>query len=204
MLERMFSPDNVVFRFMTKVGYIWWLHLLWLVCSLPVVTIGASTTALCYSCMKFRDKDERVTRNFFHSFKENFKQATVIFLLFVIVGGVLLIDLVVCSKMGTGAGKLIRYGVLALFIPYAMTMLYAFAIQAKFVNPVARTLKYAFWMAGKYWGYTLQMVILTGVVIYLNTTIILANYITLSMGVGIVVYLLSAYYHKIFSGLVSH
>ncbi len=204
MLERLFNPDNIIFRFFSKLGYIWWLHLLWLVCSLPVITIGASTTALCYSCMKLRDKDERVTRNFFWSFKENFKQATVMFLLFLIVGIVLVVDLVVCNRMGTSVGQIIRYGVVALFVPYAMTMLYAFALQAKFVNSVAKTLKYAFWMAARYWGYTLQMVILVGIVFYLNTTIILANYITLSIGVGIVVYLLSAYYHKIFSGLVSH
>lgn len=203
MLERIFSPDNIFFRFFAKLGYIWWLHLLWLACSLPIITIGASTTALCYSCMKLRDKDERVTRNFLRSFKENFKQATVMFLLFLIVGMVLLVDLVVCSRMETFVGQIIRYGVAALFIPYIMTMLYAFALQARFVNSVAKTLKYAFWMAGRYWRYTIQMVILVGVVFGLNTTIILANYITLSIGVGVVVYLLSAYYHKIFSRLVS-
>ncbi len=125
------------------------------------------------------------------------------FLLFLVVGIILVVDLVVCSLMGTSVGQIIRYGVLALFIPYVMTILYAFALQAKFVNSVAKTLKYALWMAGRYWGYTLQMVILVGIVLYLNTTIILANYITLSIGIGIMVYLLSAYYHKIFSGLVS-
>lgn len=57
MLSRIFNVDNAVFRFFNTVGYIWWLHILWLLCSLPVITLGASTTALCYRCMKLHRKE---------------------------------------------------------------------------------------------------------------------------------------------------
>lgn len=202
MLDRIFDTDNVVFRFFNKAGYIWWLHVLWLVCSIPVITLGASTTALLYSCMKLRDRDGYVTRNFFHSFKVNFRQSTIIFIFFLITGGLLLFDLAVCSRTDSFVGNFVRYGAAALLIPYSITLLYVFAIQAKFVNPVVKTIRYAFLTAVRYFGYTLQMIFVVVAVLLLNMTIVLANFITLSIGVGIVMYILSVYYNKIFDGMI--
>lgn len=199
MLAKIFDTNNVVLRFFGKLGYIWWLHILWLICSLPVITLGASTTALLYGCMKLDDKEGSVTKNFFHSFRENFRQSTILFLFFLITGSLLLADIILCSGMESVAGKFVRYGALALLIPYCMTLLYTFAVQAKFVNPIKKTLQYAFWLAGKHFGYTLQMFLIAAAVLLLNTTIVLANYVTLSIGVGVEAYILSLYYRKIFA-----
>lgn len=203
MLSRIFDMDNAVFRFFRTLGEIWWLHILWLFCSLPVITIGASTTALIYSCMKLHDKEGYATQNFFRSFRENFRQSTLLFLFFLITGILLLLDLVLCRQTGLQAGRYVKYGAMALMIPYFMTLLYAFALQAKFVNPVWKTLRYAFIVAGRYFGYTLQMAIIVAAFLVLNTTIVLVNFITLSIGVGVVVYILSLYYHKIFMQVIS-
>lgn len=202
MLDRIFDADNVVFRFLGTVGYIWWLHVLWLLCSLPVITIGASTTALIYSCMKLHNKEGYATRNFFRSFRENFIQSTILYLLFLIAGALLLMDLVLSGQTASAAGRLVRYGAAALLIPYTMTLLYVFAVQAKFINPVAKTLRYAFGVSVKYFLYTFQIACVVVIFILLNLTIVLANFITLSIGVGIVVYILSLYYNKIFSEMI--
>ncbi len=202
MLHRIFDTDNIVFRFLGTLGYIWWLHILWLVCSLPMITIGASTTALCYSCMKLHTRDGYVTKNFFHAFKENFRQSTILFLFFLITGGVLLLDLILCNQMDSAEGRLLKYGVMALLIPYGMTFLYVFAVQARFVNPIVKTLKYAFGVSGRYFGYTLQMILITAGVFLLNMTIVLVNFITLTIGAGVTAYILSFYYNKIFNDII--
>lgn len=80
MWDRFFDLDNVVWRTIDKIGKIFLLNLLWLICSLPVFTIGASTTALIYTSMKLSDNEGYWHQNFFSSFKENFKQATALFL----------------------------------------------------------------------------------------------------------------------------
>ena len=49
MWDRFFDLDNVVWRTIDKIGKIFLLNLLWLICSLPVFTIGASTSALIYT-----------------------------------------------------------------------------------------------------------------------------------------------------------
>ncbi|MDE7324167.1 MAG: YesL family protein [Lachnospiraceae bacterium] len=202
MLERIFDADNVVFRFLGTVGYIWWLHILWLLCSLPLITVGASTTALIYSCMKLHNKEGYATRNFFRSFRENFIQSTILYVIFLIIGGLLLMDLILSGYTASGLGRFVRYGAIALLIPYAMTLLYTFAVQAKFVNPVAKTLRYAFGLSIKYFKYTIQMICVAAIALCLNMTIVLANFITLSVGVGIVVYIFSLYYNKIFSEIL--
>lgn len=204
MLNKIFSTDNTIFQFFNTLGYIWWLHILWLICSLPIITIGASTTALCYSCMKLRKKDGYVTQNFFRSFKENFRQSTILFLFFLIIGSVLLADLILTNQIDSGFAGLVRMATLALMVPYVMTLLYAFAVQAKFVNPVVKTLKYSFGVALKYFGYTIQIFLIVAGVLWLNTTIVLANFVTLTIGVGVVGYLVSMYYGRIFEGMIGN
>ena len=64
------------FKGMEKVGDLLLVNLLFVVCSLPVVTIGASATAMYYVLGRIRRQERTVTKDFFRSFRENFRQAT--------------------------------------------------------------------------------------------------------------------------------
>ncbi|MGN1184899.1 MAG: DUF624 domain-containing protein, partial [Oliverpabstia sp.] len=76
-MNNLFNPDNKFFTFMGKVADLMILNLLCIVCCLPIVTAGASITALYYVTLKIaRNEETYIARGFFHSFKENFKQAT--------------------------------------------------------------------------------------------------------------------------------
>ena len=82
MLSGFFNYDNPVWRFIGKFGDLIILNVLWFVCSIPIFTIGASTTAVYYVTLKLARNDDGYTiRSFFKSFKENFKQATIIWLI---------------------------------------------------------------------------------------------------------------------------
>jgi uncharacterized membrane protein YesL len=91
---RFFSVDNPVWRFIRKIGYLWLLNILWVLTSLPVITIGASTTALFYACMKLQGDEGYPTANYFRSFRENFRQATIIWLIYAAVGALLVYGLI--------------------------------------------------------------------------------------------------------------
>ena len=196
---RFFSYDNVVWRFLLKVGYIWILDLCWLFCSLPVITIGASTTALIYSCMKLQKDEGYPVQNFFHSFKENFRQSTVIWLIYAGIGALLAFGLIFWNQADRSSLKISWALVLAFLIPWLLSLLYVFAVQAKFVNTVRNTIHYAVILFVKHFGYTLQMVVVLGAVLYFNfTSVVLVNFITLFIGAGLVIYLFSFYYSKIF------
>ena len=202
MLNKILDMDNAFFRALKKLGYIWWLHILWLLCSLPIITAGAATTALVFACMRLRDNDEAVMRNFFTSFKRNFVQSTVLFCLFLVAGLVLVFDIIAAGQLDSAFGSVLRISTLALMLLYCVSLLYVFAIQAKFVNTIRNTLKYSFIVAGKYLKYTLHICFIAAVFVWLNTTIVFVNFFTLSMGFGIAVYILSGYYNKIFNKIL--
>ena len=78
-MNRFFNMDNKFFVFMGRVADLLLLNFLCILCCIPVVTAGASITALYYVTLKMaRDEESYIARSFFRSFKQNFKQATII------------------------------------------------------------------------------------------------------------------------------
>ena len=62
--------DSPVMQFLSRFGDFMLLNVLWIICSLPIVTIGVSTSAYYYCMMKIvRDSDSGILAMFFHSFK---------------------------------------------------------------------------------------------------------------------------------------
>ena len=82
---KLFNPDSRIMIFLSRVADLVILNILWLVCCIPVVTIGASTTAM-YHVVRHWQKDSvsSVVRDFFQSFKDDFKQATPVYLILLI------------------------------------------------------------------------------------------------------------------------
>lgn len=82
-MKGIFSYDGFLFQAINKFLDSIALCLIWAVFSVPVITMGAATTALFYTADKviFREEGKLVS-SFWHSFKLNFKQATLIGLLF--------------------------------------------------------------------------------------------------------------------------
>jgi len=79
---KFFSYESKFSQLLLKLCNACMLNVLWFVCSLPIVTMGAATTALYYACLKIvRDEDSHVAAQFFHSFRQNFRQATQIWLI---------------------------------------------------------------------------------------------------------------------------
>ena len=59
MLQGLFNYDNPVWRFIGKLGDLILLNILWIVCSIPIVTAGAATTAVYYVTLKLvRDEND--------------------------------------------------------------------------------------------------------------------------------------------------
>lgn len=91
---KFFDSDSGFSRFMNTLFDILYVGVLWMVCTLPLFTAGASTTAAYYAMAKcVRHKTGYIGREFFHSFKENFRQITPLTVLFWFVSAVLFVDL---------------------------------------------------------------------------------------------------------------
>lgn len=112
MLDTFFDANGVFARLMNFLWNLILVSILWLVCSLPVVTIGASSTAAYYTMAKsVRRHNGTVISEFFHSFRQNFKQATLCTVIYVVILTFLLLD---CSYFYNNQA------------PYSLELLYLF------------------------------------------------------------------------------
>lgn len=139
---KLFSLDSPVMRFLTQCGDLIILNVLWLICCLPVVTIGASTTAL-YSCFLNRSTESSSVRRFFSAFKSNFRQSTVLLLIEAI--GLLLVYVNIRFYLSYLSDISIVLQVVSM-IPCMLILTvsgYLFPLQAHFANTIKQTLKNA-------------------------------------------------------------
>ena len=92
--------DSGIMRVLSKICDIVCLNVLWLVCSLPIITIGASTTALYTVMLKLvKNEEGYIFKGFLHAFKLNFKQSTIIWLILLLCGGVCFVDYRISEMM---------------------------------------------------------------------------------------------------------
>lgn len=169
MFSGFFNYDNPVWRFIGKFGDLIILNILWMVCSIPVFTIGASTTAVYYVTLKLaRDDDGYTIKSFFKSFKENFKQSTAIWLILLAAGLVLGFDLFFFVRLFTGSQsfKTVMLTIfVAMLLIYLALFTYIFPLQSRFYNPVKRTFFNAFFMSLRHLLHTIAMIAIDGALI---------------------------------------
>lgn len=168
-MNGMFQYDGPIVTFFMKLGDMVILHVLWLLCCVPIVTIGPSTVAAHYVALKLvRDEGGPVPRMFFKSFKQNLRQGIPMGLIALGAGAFLCLDLYLCVfKMeGSNLFKLVMTAALVfLTILYLITMLYAWGLMARFDNTVRRTFVNAFLLAMSNWGATSAMLLLDIVIV---------------------------------------
>lgn len=150
--------DGPLWRALNFIADVMILHFLWLIYSLPLVTIGASTTALYYAMMKrIRTNEGQVTTNFRYSFKQNLRQSTIYWLIIVAVGVVLWLDMNFCFTWGGTAGTVMLAGCSLFLIPCWMVLLYIFPVQAKFTGTLYENFKNALLMSVRHLPLTLLL-----------------------------------------------
>ena len=81
-MSRIFDPENKFWSFIGKIADVTCMSVLWAATSLPLVTLGASTTAFyAYTMRQVRDTEGGILSGYFGAFKQHFKKATLLWLL---------------------------------------------------------------------------------------------------------------------------
>ncbi len=206
MLQNFFNYDNPVWRFIGKFGDLIVLNILWIITSIPIFTIGASTTAMYYVTLKLvRDEDGYTIRSYFKSFRDNFKQATAIWLILLVVGLLLGFDWYFFVKLQTEPSK-VRTVMMAIFasmtLIYVCIMVYVFPLQSRFYNPVKRTLFNAFFMSIRHFLQTVGIIAIdVGIVVLSYLSMYYApqfSVIFLLFGLPLIAFINSYIFHAIF------
>lgn len=143
-MGELFNLDNKFFQGINKIIDCVCLSFLWLLLCIPVVTAGAATTALYYTVNKvIRNNRSYIWKEFWHAFRTNFKQSTLVWLILIFIYAIMGID---CYIMFQFAKAGVSYG--SLYIVFAMLMLivtmwanYLFPYMARFENTLKAVLK---------------------------------------------------------------
>ena len=144
-MGKLFGLDSPVVRFLSRMADIMILNILVLITCIPVITIGASFTAMHYVLIKMiRNEESYIVKMYFKSFKENFIQATILWIIILLVGLIFVGDYYVFVKSDHEFSLVFMLAVLVVDILFMMTAMYVFPLQARFYNTVGRTLKNAF------------------------------------------------------------
>lgn len=145
---KFFDPDSSFMQMLNTVTDLIVLNFVAFICCIPIFTIGASMTALHYSVLKIvRSEDGYVVKGFFKSFKQNFRQATIIWLIFLLAFILVFGDLFILNNSTIAYASELKIVVMAAGVLVLLAFVYVFPLLAKFDNTVFRTIKNAFGMS---------------------------------------------------------
>lgn len=206
MLNKVFHPDNAFFRGISKGVDVVVLGALWLLCSLPVITLGAATTALYYSMVKcVRRGEDQPYGNFFRCFRANFRVSLPLSLLtgalwYLLGWGHGLMFSLANTEGGAMVGMYIAY-TLMLLVPLGV-LCYAFPILSRFTLGPAGVLRTAFHLALRHLPTTVVLVLLLTQTIQLCQRFWYVYFLPLLLCPGVLALVFSLFLERIFRPLM--
>ena len=182
-------------------------NLMFCLFSLPVFTIGASLTAL-YSCMQElvyeEEKDDGlIFRDFWLAFKQNFKQATGIWMLCLLAMAFLGAYYWIARNLAGGYGKVYTVTFYFLLLIFLFGFLYLFPLQARYENSVKNTIRNAYLLSVGALPWTLLTLALIIAAVYISffmnpNAVDVFTYLWAACGFGLMAYLTSFLFRKAF------
>ena len=133
------------YEFSVKLMELMWLNFLVFITSLPIFTIGASFSAMHKVLVQIcRDEEEQITRTFFSAFKENFKQATLIWLMYLGVFAILILDNWALHALNNDSVKYLKLMVPVLAFIAILSLCWVFVLQSRYKLTIKDTIVFSF------------------------------------------------------------
>lgn len=140
-MKNLFHPNSQLMILLQKISDIFLVNLCFLICCIPVFTIGAAITATYAVYFKTPD-DYGVCKLFFTEFRSNFKQSTIVWLIIMAIGLVFFLDFRLLDALG-GNYSVVRYVLYIACLALLGTCCYVFPLIAQFRNTIPSMMKNA-------------------------------------------------------------
>jgi len=195
---KFFSVDSPLYRFLVKFLDVLKLNFMWLIFSLPVITIGASTVAAMAVALKMVDDEEGyIGRSFIKAFKENWKQATALWAVTVVAVYAVYLDFQLFNAV---EGNPILFLIIGMFSAALVVcaLLYSYPLLARYENTLVRTIQNSLDISRKYFGRTLLLIIVVAlewVLFQFNTTMLFFWFL---IGPGFMIFTIAAFSKRVF------
>lgn len=188
--------ESWLFKIGSRIADYMLLSVLWLVTSLPVITVGAATTAAYYVAFQIWDmRDGYLIKDFLRSFRQNFLQATELWLSFLAVA---LLWLPAWKYYSQEEALIGLVGLLVQAALYLMTITYVFPYLAKFHTKLLPAIQNSLLLSIRFFGWTLLMALADVFISWFFER----NYVLLLMLPGALICIHSFLLHRIFRLLI--
>ena len=196
--------DNLVAALLGRLMDLILVNLLWVLCSIPLVTIGASSAAMYHVCMRLAlGEDVGIFSAFFHSFRHNLKRGAALFLLAAAVGAFLGLDLWCAARWGSALRFVSQVVILSVSYFYLAVVSHVFPTLAWFDEPVGKTVRHAFVLAmrnGIYTVFVMVMNLLPALVLFFLPAVFWRYlFLWLTVGFALLAYLNALHLVRLFA-----
>lgn len=178
-----FNYDNIVMQFLRKMSDLVILNLIFLISCIPVVTIGASLSALYYVNLKIiRGEDPYIWKNYWKAFRENFKQSTIVWLVFLVGFIVLKLDFDIINAQNTPMFSALKKVLMVISTFVISVFIYVFPVISHFICTTKQAFKNAALMSIAHLPFTLLLLVLHIGVYFIATSSTKALGMTITVG----------------------
>lgn len=173
-----FSIEGPLYKLMVKLLDILKLNFLWMLCSIPIITMGAATTAAFYVGFRMeKDQEAYIAEPFIRVFKANLKQGSMIGIIQMLVIFVIYIDFRLSAEAGEKRFVYIAAGIAAIFFAF-LYFIYAYALIARYENTIMNTFRNSFSICIRFFPKTIGLLLL----VLLEGAVFLWNFKTMFIG----------------------
>lgn len=154
---KFFSVDSPLYRFLSKLLDVIKLNFLWILFSIPLITIGASTVAAMSVALKMADDEEGyIGRGFLKAFKENWKQGTVLWLITAAAAYAIYLDFQFFEALEGNPILFLIIGIVSIILAVS-ALLYSYPLTARYENTLFRIINNSIDITRKYVGRTILL-----------------------------------------------
>ena len=142
-IKKWFESGSGLSEFSARMRHLFTVNILWVLCSLPVVTWGAASAA-AFDALAFTDRAEQVrsARLYFDALRRRFRRGTAVGLLLLGIGGALGVCAVLLVRSGSRNAALTALMAFAALL-YALTLAYAFPVCVRSTGSAPEVLVFA-------------------------------------------------------------
>lgn len=170
---KFFSLNSPVYVFMQRLWDVFRINLLWLLCSLPIITLGCSTIAAYSVTLRMaEDSEGHIVSDFFKAFKANLKQGIPMSFITIICFMAVSLDFQIYNVLEENSLPFLIIGVFAAYI-FTMSLLYVYPLLARYENTIFKSLKNSYRLSMRYFGRTILLIFIVAfeiIIIIWNTT----------------------------------
>lgn len=169
-MNRLFNLENPFMQFLFRVSDLIILNLIFMLSCIPIVTIGASISALHSVCLKIvRGQESYMWQGFWKAFRQNFKQGTVLWIISIVIFFVIHMDFTI---LNAGDHPLFGYVKVALGSVTAVLFsmfIYVFPIISHFKCTIRQAIKNSLFMTIGHLPFSILLVVMYGLIFFLAT-----------------------------------